>query len=180
MNDKKRIREFLRLLSRSENLDDPVLIKSNIAELNRQYTDLFEDNLIPPHKEIEYMGKIRQIQDKLNPKVAPSKVKARIEPNHKENDEESISQERERHQQILTKMLVETSKLNEKAGQISIKQTIDEEILKETSNNLESLNNAAKKTTDHLNVTKSERLGWRTYFEFLFFIGVYIVITIFF
>lgn len=182
MENQRRIREFLRLLSRSEKLDDLDLLNINITELNKQFSDLAKDNLIDSTKEKEYSAKIQKIQEKMAPKIAPPK---KDRENTKKfvsnvNDEKDIEKERQKHTEITNDILALSNQLKEKVSEVSVKVALDEEVMNTVHDNMQTIVDGAEKTGNQMSTTVSERLGWRIYFQFGFIILVYVIVTIVF
>lgn len=179
---KRRIREFQRLLIRSEKLDNHDLLKINITELNKQFGDLVKDNLIASNQEKEYSAQIQKIQDKIAPKIAPPKKNndKKMKNYLPQNDEKDIEKERLKHSEITNDILALSSQLKNKVAEVSVKVAIDEEVLNTVHDNMQTIVDGAQKTGNQMTTTVSERLGWRVYIQFGFIVLVYVIVTIVF
>ncbi|OHT02363.1 hypothetical protein TRFO_30555 [Tritrichomonas foetus] len=180
MEQQRKIREFQRLLARSEKISDIEMLKLNVAELSNKFNDLSKEKLITSTQEKEFSNAVQRIQNKLNPKIVAAKKekpKNEFKPQFSQNSEKDIAKERIKHNELANSLLDLSGQLVDRVSKVSVKVAEDEEIMKTVHENMNTISNGANQTQNQMNTTVSERLGWRAYKYLIIVIAVYLLIT---
>jgi hypothetical protein len=178
--DRRSLREFQRLLARSDEMTDLGLLKSNSRLLESKFSDLRSSNSLSSEQISEYSARLKTIQQRLTPQIVLPKPKPRFSALQLEEDTEDISKERIKQDEITNDLLRATYKLRENVGKVSTVTATDAEVLSGVAQNMEGIADGAHQTQSKLMEVKSERLGWKVYYWLVLVILTYIVVTFIF
>ena len=169
----RKLREFERLLVRSERLEDQELLKVNAAAIDAEYSELRKEGVIRKDEEKEYLLRIKKIQNKIGPKIAPVKPKAKpVVPMKGITDDE-----RAKHAQYTDEILELAEQLKRNAGEIAQHTEEDKAVMETVQESVGGVADAAEKNRHQFDEVKSERLGWKVYYQLFIVIVIYIVVS---
>ena len=177
----RKTREFLRLLDRTANLNDPDQVKMNVAVLDNKLSDLIRDNVFNENQEKEYSQKIHGLQAKITPKIEVNQSKREQLMNVNltiSKDDQDIAKERMKHDKITSDILDLSNQLKDRVSKVSVKVAEDEEVINTVHENMHSISDKALSTNKQMNITVSQRLGLTAYKYLAIVIIVYLIITI--
>jgi hypothetical protein len=176
----RKLREFQRLLARSEDLVDLKLLRANSRLLESKFTELRTDNSFSSDQISRYSAQLQAIQQRLAPQVSlpkPRPIPSRFDPPDEEID---ISKERIKQDAITSDLLNLTYRLKENVGKVAVASASDAEVLSEVSDSVEGIATGAEKTQSNFNEVKSERLGWKVYYWLVLVIVTYMIVSFLF
>lgn len=173
----RRLREFERLLTRTDKLQDPEMIKINVAALESQLSALRNDNILSSEQIQDYARHVSKLQNSIGPKIAAPKPRAKTQAITSEEME--IAKERMKHGELTDEMLELTEKTKENVIRLSTHIAEDKDILNQVHNDIESISNGAEKTKLQFNQTKGERLGFfKVYGRLITILIIFLIVRI--
>jgi uncharacterized phage infection (PIP) family protein YhgE len=175
----REIREFRRLLTRSEAINDEENLKINLAVIHSQFSELQNRHILSSNDEKELSRRVRAIQSKIVPKRVVSE-KTRESKGVKHQAERGVEAELKRHAELTSDLVVLTEKLKETVNETSHVAAADAEVLDAVKDHIASVGEGASKTKKNMDVVKSSRLGWEVYYWFAIVVGVFIVVNFIF
>lgn len=138
----RKTREFERLLKRTELLEDPEKIKANMIVIEERLAELRNQEIITGAQVSEYFNIISGINKKLQEKKGVATPKKLKEPKI-DDDDVSVSEEREKHKELTTEYLKLTESLKEKVAQVGDEMRKDAEAVNNVHSGIDkTLNNA--------------------------------------
>lgn len=174
----RKLKDFQRLVSRTESLNDIESIKENMGEIDKQFNELRNTNALTVTQSNEYYNRISKIQRKLAPGITSNVRKARtMEVRHKDID---FDKERQKHDQIAQEILGYTSKIKDNVIKLGVISAEDSEVLSNVHKNVEHANDKSTKTNEEMRVTKNERIGWRAYIWLIKIVVVFFLVRFIF
>lgn len=171
----RRLREFERLLTRTDKLQDAELIKINVAALESQLSILRNDKILSQEQIQNYTRHVAKLQNSIGPKINIPKARAKTQAIT--NEEMEIAKERMKHSELTDEMLELTERTKENVIRLTTHIAEDSDILSQVHNDVESIANGADKTTVKFKETKGERLGFFKVYGWLFTIIIIFLVA---
>jgi hypothetical protein len=176
----RKIREFQRLLARSDEIVDVKFLKANSRLLESKFNDLRADGVLSGGQIAEFTTHMKAIQQRLAPQIAlpkPKPVPARCDT---DDDTADISKERIKQDAITSDLLNLTYQLKDNVGKVALVSASDAEVLTEVVQNVEGIATGAEKTQNQFTEVTGERLGWKVYYWLVLVILTYVLVTFLF
>ena len=161
MNQRK-IREFERLLDRTDKLTDKNTIKENLVVIEQKLSELRNENLITSEQDAEYFN----ILTSINQRTSQAKEKARPRKTQKieeQDEEKTLSEEQEKHKQLTKEYLKLTENLKESVAKVGDEMKKDQEAISNVHNIVDKTLNHAEDAQDELDERSKAKLGLRAW-----------------
>lgn len=175
MNNRN-IREFERLLYRTENLNDTDDIKTNVIIIESKLTELRNMNLLNQNQEYEYNRIITSINSKIAPKTPTKRRKT-----ESINEEEiSLAEEKNKQSKLTEEFMKLTEKLKEKVVEVGVALKDDQDVVDNVHKSLDKNVANSENVQTNLDERTKERIGWRAYWWLAKVVIVYLVVSFLF
>lgn len=171
------VREFERLLYRTELLTDTEDIKANIVVVESKLTELRNLNLLTPNQELEYTKTISDINQKIAPKTPIKKKKAKSMIN---SEEVSIAEEKKKQNQLTDEFMKLTEKLKDKVVEVGAALKDDQDVVENVQKSLDKNLLNSENVQGDLDDRISEQIGWKAYRWLAEVVIAYLLISFFF
>ena len=158
----RKIREFERLLDRTDKLIDKNTIRDNLIVIEQKLADLRNENLISSEQDAEYFN----ILTTINQKISKTKDKTRQRKTQnfdEQNDEKTLSEEQEKHKQLTKEYLKLTENLKENVAKVGDEMKKDQEAISNVHNIVDKTLNHADDAQNDLDERAKAKLGFKAW-----------------
>ena len=178
MNQRK-VREFERLLVRTEKLEDYDRIKENMTIIEQRLSELRNEGLINFEQDTDYSNTLALINKRYTQKR--EKPKTRKTQNYTIDDEAKVlHEERKKHTELTNEYLKLTESLKESVGKIGVEMRKDRETVSTVHDMMDKTLNSAEDAQDDLDERSKERLGLKAWIWLIKVIVVFALMQLIF
>lgn len=169
----RKLREFERLLVRSERLEDQELLKMNAAAIENVYAELRKEGAFERDTEKRYLARIKEIQNKIGPKITAAKPRPAPVVNSASTTEDELA----KHAKYTDEILALSEQLKRNAGEIALQSADDQKVMDDVLKSVDGVATGSEKNRDQFQEVKNERLGWKVYYQLAVVVVIYMVVS---
>ena len=172
----KEIKDFQRLLNRTEKLEDINQIKENLSYINVNFEKIRSNSLLKQQIDLNFFKRISILQEKVSKK---KKIEEKIILKE-EKKKIFIEEKKKKNNKIKKNILLLANKLKENVTKVKIASQKDNEVLNNVHKSIDSSNTNAEKSLNNLKEAEDRSLGLKPYFWLAIIVLIYLLISFIF